>query len=108
MVSIDLLCKYYALELLIKIYQDSAIEILTSLQEKNFSLISLDLESFMDCNINEPGLTDFFEKHCSNLKLLTLDRCWDSNENSKSGPFFKLVSRIGFTVLPFYSYGFSL
>ena len=73
-----------------------AIEILTSLAEKNFSLTSLKIEKFHDCDINVPGLTDFFEKHCSNLKLLALVDCCDKNENLNSGPFFKMLSRIGF------------
>ena len=73
-----------------------AIEILTSLAEKNFSLTSLVLHGFENCDINVPGLTDFFEKHCSNLKLLALVDCCDKNENLNSGPFFKMLSRIGF------------
>ena len=80
----------------INIKKDYAIEILTSLAEKNFSLTSLNLENFHNCDINVPGLTDFFENHCSNLKLLALDGCCDKNENLNSGPFFKMLSRIGF------------
>ena len=82
----------------INIKKDSEIKILTSLVKKNFSLTSLDLHGFEDCDINEPELTDFFEKHCSNLKLLALKDCWDTNKNSNSGPFFKMVSRIGLKV----------
>ena len=92
--------------LFIKTHKDFATEILTSLHAKNFSLTSLDLRTFMDCDINEPELTNFFEKHCSSLKLLALDKCWDTNVNSKSGPFFTMVSRIGFNVSPFHSNGF--
>ena len=80
----------------INIKKDYAIEILTSLAEKNFSLTSLDLDGFKNCDINAPGLTDLFENHCSNLKLLTLEDCCDKNENLNSGPFFKMLSRIGF------------
>ena len=82
----------------INIEKDYAIEILTSLVEKNFSLTSLELQGFEKCDSNEPGLTDFFEKHCSNLKLLALHGCWDTNKNSNSGPFLKMISRIGFKI----------
>ena len=83
----------------IKIEKDYAIEILTSLVEKNFSLTSLDLQGFENCDINVPGLLDFFENHCSNLKLLALDGCCDKNDNLNSGPFFKMLSRIDFNFL---------
>ena len=82
----------------INIKKDFAIEILTSLEDYNFSLKSLELHGFENCDINEPGLTDFFEKHCSNLKLLALDSCCDTNENLNSGPFFKMLSRIGLKI----------
>ena len=88
-----LLCNAQSVRVFVNIEKDYAIEILTSLNAKNFSLTSLDLQGFVYCD--ERGLTDFFEKHCSNLKLLALHRCWDTNENS--GPFFKMLSRIGFT-----------
>ena len=69
-----------------------AIGILKVLNEKNFSLTSLDMHDFVDCKTNEPDLENFFEKHCSKLKVLELENCWDSDWN-QAGPFTKLVSR---------------
>ena len=69
-----------------------AIGILKVLNEKNFSLTSLDMHDFVDCKTNEPDLENFFEKHCSKLKVLELENCWDSDWN-QVGPFIKLVSR---------------
>ena len=81
-----------------------AIETLMLLHEKNFSLSSLIMHDFEDCKINEPDLENFFEKHCSNLKVLELKTCGTNNElrdsNYYGGPFTKLVSRnvFGFAI----------
>ena len=69
-----------------------AIKILKFLNQKTFNLTSLVLLDFVDCNTSEPDLVEFFEKHCSCLKRLEFENCWDSDWNV-SGPFVKIISR---------------
>ena len=78
---------------MIKAYKEYAIGILKLLNQKKFTLTSLDLQNFVDCKSSEPDLVDFFEKHCSSLKHLQIENCWDSNWNYFSGPFVKILSR---------------
>ena len=70
--------------------------ILKLLNQKKFSLVSLVLHDFVDCEASEPDLVDFFVKHCSNLKKMEFENCWDSDFNYYSGPFVEILSRIGF------------
>ena len=62
------------------------------MNEKTFNLTSLVLLDFVDCKTSEPDLVEFFEKHCSRLKRLEFENCWDSDWNV-SGPFVKIISR---------------
>ena len=85
-------------KLLIKTHKISAIKILKLLNQKKFSLVSLVLHDFVDCKASEPDLVDFFVKHCSNLKKMEFENCWDSDWNYFSGPFVDILARIGFKI----------
>ena len=81
---------------LIKTHKMSAIKILKLLNQKKFSLVSLVLHNFVYCEDSEPDLVDFFVQHCSNLKKMEFENCWNSDFNYYSGPFVEILSRIGF------------
>ena len=74
-------------------------EVMKILNQKNFTLKSLDFEFFHFCETNMPDLKEFFDKHCSHLEDLRLYKFgrpfFDSkyNENHK---FTNIISRTGF------------
>ena len=69
-------------------------ELLKLLHEKDFSLSSLIMHGLGDCEwgFYEPDL-DFFEKHCSNLRVLELKDCCTSYLDWCTEPFDQLVTR---------------
>ena len=71
-------------------------EVLKLLNQRNFTLESVILRNFIECETNMPELIDFFENHCLYLKKLELDNCFDTNLNENSGPFVKIASRTDF------------
>ena len=71
-------------------------EVLKLLNQRNFTLESVILRNFIECETNMPELIDFFENHCLYLKKLELENCFDTNLNVNSGPFVKIASRTDF------------
>ena len=61
-------------KLLIKTHKISAIKILKLLNQKKFSLVSLVLHDFVDCEASEPDLVVFF---CKTLFKLEKNGIWE-------------------------------
>ena len=63
------------------------------LNDKNFTLKSLDWGDLWICKSkNQPVVEEFFEKHCSNLKELTLESLDDGDFENET--FTNLITRM--------------
>ena len=71
----------------------SWMRLLQFLNEQTFNLTSLECRAIWSLKSKNPVFSDFFEKHCSNLEMLTLDN-WESymESGNYSKQFIKFIS----------------
>ena len=76
-----------------KLLKQSLMRLLQFLNEQTFNLTSLECRAIWSLNSESPVFSDFFEKHCSNLEMLTLDN-WESymESGNYSKKFIKFIS----------------